>query len=263
MSSRERSKSLAMTMVVVAVAVPVAAAAARGTVNHAFACYSRDQRDPGAWERSNNTVFAAADYGKGYWRPWAVKEKVSSTQIGGYYLTCTLPAGMAESGTYLTDGGEVLGATAANPDGSLVVGLYPIAEPAGSGPALVAQFGFDAGGGGACGPPVKDFTIVLTQDGHAVSSLTPGTYWLTVTDHCANHNFELRSCPGSTGACDPSSRGVERQITGVNEAVGAETVQIDLVPGTYRLLCDAVTAAGVSHEVAFGMYTDFVVSGAS
>ncbi|MGH8860882.1 MAG: hypothetical protein ACRDVG_06545 [Jatrophihabitantaceae bacterium] len=256
-------KSLVAAVVSLAVTVPAAVAATGGTANHAFACYSHGQGDPGVWESSDAAVFAADDYAKGYWRPWAVKENVSSTQIGDYHLTCTLPSGMADSGTYVTDGGDVIGANVANADGALAVGVYPIAEAAGAGPALVAQFGFDANGSGACGPPAKDFTIVLTQNGQPVSSLQPGTYWLTVTDHCANHNFALRSCPGSTAACGPNSGGVEQQVTGVNEAVGAETIKIGLVPGTYRLFCDAVNAAGVSHEILFNMYTDFVVGRAA
>jgi hypothetical protein len=70
----------------------------------------------------------------------------------------------------------------------------------------------------------------------------------------------LRSCPGSNSACNQNSGGFEQQITGVNETLGTETMKLDLVPGTYRLLCDAENAAGVSHEVLFNMYTDFKVS---
>jgi len=261
--SRRTRTALAATAVLLAITAPSAIAAPGGTVNHTFACYSQGQGDPGVWANSTSTVFAMDDYGKGYWRPWAVKEKVSSTRIGDYYLTCTLPPGMASLGTYLTDGGDALPANAANVDGNLFIGLYPIAGPAGSGPVLVAKFGFDANGNGACGPPAKDFTIVLTANGQPVTSLQPGTYWLTVTDHCANHNFELRSCPGSTTACDPNSQGAEQQITGMNETIGTETIQINLVPGTYRLFCDAMTATGVSHEVAFAMYADFKVGAAA
>lgn len=253
----------AAAAVSLATLVPVAVAGTGGTVNGVFACYSKGQTDPGAWQISNTEVVAGDDYGKGYWRPWAVKDSVSSTKIGDYFLTCTLPSGMASLGSYLTDGGDVIGGRTANADGKLLVGLYPIAGNEGSGPKLVAQFGFDANGSGSCGPPAKGFTVVLTQDGQPVKSLQPGSYWLTVTDHCANHNFELRSCPGSAGACDPSSGGVEQQITGMNEAIGTEMIEIDLVPGTYRLFCDATTAAGVSHEVAFNMYTDFIVGKAA
>lgn len=260
MTSCRKYVALGAAVVSLAAMAPVAIGAAN--VNNTFACYSRGQTDPGVWETSNPNVFTTDDYAKGYWRPWAVTQKLSSTQIGGFYLTCTLPTGMAALGTYLTDGGDILNANAANSDGKLLMNLYPIAGPVGSGPALVGRFGFDANGNGACGPPAVNFTIALTQNGQPVSSLTPGTYWLTVTDHCANHNFELRSCPGSTSACDQNSVGTEEQITSMNETPGTVTMKLDLVPGTYRLLCDALTAAGVSHEIAFNMYADFKVVGA-
>src|SRR5262249_9349652 len=55
-----------------------------------------------------------------------------------------------------------------------------------------------------CGPPINaGFMIVLRENGQPVPSLRLGTFWLTVTDNCKNHNFELRSCPGSASPCDP------------------------------------------------------------
>jgi hypothetical protein len=150
-----------------------------------------------------------------------------------------------------------------------------VAGPAlAQGRTLLGEFGFDTSAASGtsyfhqCGPPANaGFTIVLTEDGQAVSSLRPGTDWLTVTDNCANHNFELRSCPGSDSPCDPSSVGVEQEITPVNDpntangATGTVTVKIHLAHGTYRLFCDAHVPSGGTHETVFHMYTDFTVGG--
>jgi hypothetical protein len=152
---------------------------------------------------------------------------------------------------------------------------YTSATASAQGRTLVGEFGFDSSGASGtsyyhqCGPPANaGFTIVLTEDGKPVTSLRPGTYWLTVTDNCKNHNFELRSCPGSDSPCDPNSGGIEQQITPIddpntaNGATGTVTVEIHLVHGTYRLLCDALhPVTGETHEIAFNMYTDFAVGG--
>jgi hypothetical protein len=155
------------------------------------------------------------------------------------------------------------------------VAAVAAATASAQGPLLFGQFGFDtwAAHGTSyyhqCGPPANPgFTIVLTDGLHPVTTLRPGTYWLVVTDNCANHDFVLRSCPGSSSPCGPSSGGTEQQITplsdprnvhGIPGASGIVIVPLHLVPGTYRLLCDALTASGKSHEVAFNMYTDFSV----
>jgi len=154
------------------------------------------------------------------------------------------------------------------------IGAYAVATASAQGRTLVGEFGFDtsAASGTAyyhrCGPPANaGFTIVLTEDGQPVTSLRPGTYWLTVTDNCKDHNFELRSCPGSDSPCDPSSGGVEQEITPMNDpntangATGTVTVKIHLEHGTYRLFCDAPFPLGGTHETVFHMYTDFAVRG--
>ena len=87
-------------------------------------------------------------------------------------------------------------------------------------------------------------------------TLRPGTYWLTVNDtgqFAAFHNFELRSCLGSTSDCVPGT-GTEQEITGIPQ-VGSVTVPVLLKAGTYRLFCDAM-----GHE-ASGMYVAFEVGG--
>lgn len=157
-----------------------------------------------------------------------------------------------------------------------VITVYSVGTASAQGRTLIGQFGFDTAAASGtdyfhqCGPPMNaGFTISLTEDGEPVTSLQPGTYWLTVTDNCANHNFELRSCPGSDAPCDPSSGGVEQQITPLNDPntanglTGTVTVELHLVHGTYRLFCDAPvsTVPGGTHETVFGMYADFSVGG--
>ncbi len=145
----------------------------------------------------------------------------------------------------------------------VVVGTFAVfAVPTASaqGRTLVGEFGFSSIAPLNC-KDTQHFSINLTEDGQLVSSLRPGTYWLTVTDGCSNHNFELRSCPDSMSACDQNSGGTEQQITGVAEMPGTVTTKIHLEHGTYRLFCDALTSGGVSHEAAFSMYTDFAVGG--
>jgi hypothetical protein len=152
------------------------------------------------------------------------------------------------------------------------IAAYAVGTASAQGRTLTGQFGFDVATGTSyyqhCGPPANPgFTILLTEDGQPVSSLRPGTYWLTVTDNCKNHNFELRSCPGSDSPCDPGSGGVEQEITPVNDpntadgATGTVTMKIHLVHGTYRLFCDAPVATGGTHETVFNMYADFAVGG--
>ncbi len=141
------------------------------------------------------------------------------------------------------------------------IAVYTAPAASTQGRTLVGEFGF--GNDPANCRNTTQFSIDLTKDGQPVSSLRPGTYWLTVTDNCTNHNFELRTCPGSMSPCDRNSGGAEQPITGEPvETPGTVTVKIHLVHGTYRLFCDAIVAAsGLTHEVAFNMYTDFAVGG--
>ncbi len=151
---------------------------------------------------------------------------------------------------------------------------YAVATASAQGRTLFGEFGFDTSAASGtsyyhqCGPPANPgFTIVLTDDGQPATSLRPGSYWLTVTDNCKNHNFELRSCPGSDSPCDPNSGGVEQEITPLNDpntpngATGTVTVRIHLGHGTYRLFCDAPVSSGGTHETVFNMYADFAVGG--
>jgi hypothetical protein len=112
---------------------------------------------------------------------------------------------------------------------------------------------------------------VTTSDGQTAQSpnglsLRPGTYWLTVTDTSAFHDFVLRSCPGSTSPCDQGSKGDELSLTTVGEGSTAipvvETLKINLKHGTYRLFCNAPMGSmpSMDHE-AMGMYVDLSVGG--
>ncbi len=77
-------------------------------------------------------------------------------------------------------------------------------------------------------------------------TLTPGTYWLTVDDNSAAHNFALESPDGS-----------DQTITGVNDKPGWTTVKVTLTPGTWVLFC-----AADDHR-ADGMYVNIQVGGAA
>jgi hypothetical protein len=77
---------------------------------------------------------------------------------------------------------------------------------------------------GTVGP---GFTITLTdEDGAAVSSLTPGVYWLTVSDKSALHNFHI------------FGPGLNDVVTTVPEIADSVTVKIVLKHGTYTFQCD-------------------------
>ena len=75
---------------------------------------------------------------------------------------------------------------------------------------------------GTVGP---GFTITLKEDGEAVTSLRPGTYWLTVHDLAANHNFHILG---------PD---LDEVVTTV-PFKGDVTVKIHLEHGVYTFKCD-------------------------
>ena len=109
------------------------------------------------------------------------------------------------------------------------------------------------------GVPARFFCMALTWNGVEYGTrnreplaLRPGTYWLTVNDPAAGHNFALRSCPDSDQAC---TTGPVEEVTTVAGTPGEVTVKLNLQHGTYRLLCEP-------HETLFaGMYVDFAVGG--
>lgn len=79
------------------------------------ACYSQFQVDPGYWPYAMARELFAA----GYWRPYAVAEPVSRTNLGnGYYLTCKLPVGFTvKNGAAISSGigGQVVDSTGTIP----------------------------------------------------------------------------------------------------------------------------------------------------
>ncbi len=93
--------------------------------------------------------------------------------------------------------------------------------------------------------------------------LTPGKYWFKLYDDQNNHNFELRSCPGSKLPCTASNPDAtsEQELTDIATVYTAPvTTQLELKPGWYRLFCDSNSP--VVHENA-GMYIDVEVGGPS
>jgi len=169
--------------------------------------------------------------------------------------------------------------------GSFCMDQHPFCISASvDGQAAVEGFGVDGNGGICHTPPVTlgpppGGPAYCVPSGTGLLTIRPGTYWINVDDPLNSHNFELRSCPGSTTACGPG-QGSEQMLTPVcnddpanpdvfkcsatspypemaaNDIVA--TLKIELKPGTYRLFCDAVKP--VVHENA-GMYVDIQVGG--
>jgi hypothetical protein len=111
------------------------------------------------------------------------------------------------------------------------------------------------------------FCMTITWDGVAYGTpnrdelgLRPGTYWLTLDDTAAGHDFALRSCAGSTITCDSlNPLGSETELTTPAE-VDTSTVKLLLTHGTYRLYCNVGEGKVFAHE-GRGMFVDFSVGG--
>ena len=107
-SSRMRT-AVAALVAGLAVCVPAALAGTPDSPDHAFACFSIGQGDPGVWAVTDSKVFTNGTYGDGYWAPYATREKPihtkTQTKVGDYYLTCSLPVGWAMNGSYVTSSG--------------------------------------------------------------------------------------------------------------------------------------------------------------
>lgn len=144
----------------------------------------------------------------------------------------------------------------------------------------ISAYAFSAASASADGRPLAGafcttpagsmFCMALTWDGVVYSQalspdrdlqIRPGTYWLTVNDENAMHDFVLRSCPGSTLPCTSTNPAATTPtgITTVAGTPGDVTDKLHLSSGTYRLYCDVVSSRG-SHENS-GMYVDFEVGG--
>ncbi len=105
--------------------------------------------------------------------------------------------------------------------------VVPSASPRSAGPTLK----------GSVGP---SFTISLTSNGKRVTSLTAGSYTISVSDKASIHNFVLEKAKGGT---------FEKEITSV-PFKGTKTVTVRLTPGKWEYYCRP-------HESA--MHGDFTV----
>jgi plastocyanin len=127
------------------------------------------------------------------------------------------------------------------------VAVGPIAAGSAEGRQLAGEFCTNPQAlpkAGAC--------ISLSSDGQTAQGYTgspnrqltlrPGTYWLTVNDNSAMHNFSLQGPDG-----------LDEDITGIPDTPGSVTVEVHLTHGLYTLFCDP-------HR-AFGMYVDIEVGG--
>ena len=124
-----------------------------------------------------------------------------------------------------------LAATPASADGRQLVGEFCTNSDAKPKPGACISLSFD-------GQAAQGYT----DSSNRTLELRPGTYWLSVNDTSAAHNFALD---------DPS--GSVQVITGVADTPGWVTVKVDLTHGTWRLLC-------VPHD-EFGMYVQIDVGG--
>jgi plastocyanin len=122
---------------------------------------------------------------------------------------------------------------------AVLVTVGPIAVGSAEGRQLVGQF--------CTNPqamPKPGACISLAYDGQTAHGYTgsvdrtialrPGTYWVTVTDNSATHNFSLESPDGS-----------DQDLTGVADTPGSVTFKVDLTHGTWTLFCDPHRAMGM------------------
>ncbi len=87
---------------------------------------------------------------------------------------------------------------------------------------------------GSVGPGFE--ISVTTQDGHAVTTLAPGSYTLDVDDMASSHNFHLTG-PGVDVSTDVGGE-------------GTESFPIDVQPGSYSFVCDVHPSINGSFEVS-------------
>jgi hypothetical protein len=130
---------------------------------------------------------------------------------------------------------------------AVLVTVGPIATGSAEGRQLDGQFCRHVGA-----LPMAGACISLSYDGQTAQGYTgspdrtialrPGTYWLTVNDNSAVHNFSLASPDGSA-----------QDITGVTDTPGQVTIKVDLTPGTWSLYCRP--------HLAFGMFVSIEVGG--
>lgn len=118
-------------LVAVALCAAVAVRGAGAQSDSAFACYSVWENDPGVWPSDDPTVFRSWDaYASSYWAPFAETSIPTAERVGGYYLTCALPAGWAATGRYLLGNGADVTADSVYFVGAKPIpGVYPVIAP--------------------------------------------------------------------------------------------------------------------------------------
>jgi hypothetical protein len=154
-------------------------------------------------------------------------------------------------------------AASASADGRTINGAFCI-DTSTHAFCMQASFGDQQAEGYCAGVavPGPNQTCTPNQNTGGIISLRPGTYWITVVDNNARHDFSLRSCPGSTSVCGDTPGSDELPITTDSAGSPADpvtvTVKVHLDHGTYRLFCGN---DGPPNHEALGMYVDFVVGG--
>ena len=130
--------------------------------------------------------------------------------------------------------------------GVVAVAVGPIATGSAEGRQLVGQFCTNANAmpkPGACIQLSSDEQSAqgYTDSPNRTLTLTPGIYWLTVTDNSTAHNFSLESPDGS-----------DQDITGVADTPSAVTVKVNLSHGTWVLFCEPHRAMGMYVNIEVG-----------
>jgi hypothetical protein len=123
----------AVAAIVTAVGVQSATAADPG-VNHAYVCYSA-LADPLVVSADNSAVFPTwATYATGYFAPMAESSTPTTTQMaGGWYLSCNLPTGWTQIGSYILGDGSKIdlnGPTDYLVNSMPIPGVYPVIQAA-------------------------------------------------------------------------------------------------------------------------------------
>ena len=123
----------AVAAIVTAIGVQSATAADPG-MNHAYVCYSA-LAAPLVVGADNTSVFPTwATYATGYFAPMAESTVPTETQMaGGWYLSCSLPTGWTEIGSYILGDGSKIdlnGPTDYLVNSAPIPGVYPVIQSA-------------------------------------------------------------------------------------------------------------------------------------
>lgn len=103
--------------------------------NNAYVCYSA-LANPIVVSANDTSVYPTwATYGTGYFAPMVESTVATPTPTaGGWYLTCSLPAGWTQIGSYVLGDGKKIDLSGSGQDyvvnGMPVPGVYPVIEAA-------------------------------------------------------------------------------------------------------------------------------------